>query len=503
MKSAKLPSLQTRAAGILLHITSLPGPYGSGDLGDPAYRFADALHQAGMRWWQVLPITPPGPGPGFSPYSSYSAFAGSPWLISPQLLHEQGLLSGRDLKDAQKPLDGRINFAEVQRLRAPLLRTAFANRLKLSRGERDQYEQFGTEQSRWLDDYALFAALKEQRGTASWTRWPEELRLRVPAALDASRRRLHEPVAFHKFLQWLFDRQWSGLKLYCNQRGIGLIGDIPVFVAHDSADVWANPTLFLLNRDGRPKVISGYPADAFAPRGQRWGHPHYRWPAHIANEFAWWLARFTKALRDFNAIRIDHFLGFYRLWAVAASARHAVQGRWMRVPGDQLFSILRKRIGDAPIIAEDLGSPVAAQLALRDKFKFPGMRILQFGFGGNDYHLPHVYPRRCVAYTGTHDNQTIVGWFENLGTEERDRAIAYVGNSKTEQHWNFVRALFTSVADTVIIPVQDALGLGAADRMNVPGVAVGNWGWRMDGPMPRSVIAKLRALSRATGRSAP
>jgi 4-alpha-glucanotransferase len=293
------------------------------------------------------------------------------------------------------------------------------------------------------------------------------------------------------------------LKHYCNQRSIGLIGDIPIFVAHDSADVWANRTLFQLDRNGRPKVISGYPADAFAPRGQRWGHPHYRWSAHVADGFAWWMARFAKSLAAFNAIRIDHFLGFYRVWAVAASARDAVHGNWVRVPGDQIFTRLRKSMGDAPIIAEDLGSPVAAQLALRDKFKFPGMRILQFGFGGNDYHLPHVFPHHCVAYTGTHDNQTIVGWFESLAQAERDRATAYVGVSEKEQHWNFIRALFTSVADTVIIPVQDALGSGAKDRMNVPGVAVGNWGWRMDGPMPRNVIAKLRALSQATGRLAP
>ena len=495
-ESQKIPTLSTRAAGILLHPTSLAGPYGSGDLGPEAYRFADALERAGMRWWQMLPTTPPGPGPEFSPYSSHSAFAGSPWLVSPKLLHEQGLISSRDLSAAKIPLDGRIDFANLHKIRGAVLRKAFANAGKTLADQ----EKFARDNSSWLDDYALYAAVRESQDGRPWPRWPADLRLRKPAALEAAKLALSESIAFQKFVQWLFDRQWSALKKYCNQKGIGLIGDIPIFVSHDSADVWANRRLFLLDRRGRATAVSGYPADPFSPLGQLWGHPHYRWPVHIERGFDWWTERFARTLRQFDAVRIDHFLGFYKLWAVPASAKNAVRGKWMRVPGDELFGALRQSLGKAPIIAEDLGSPIPAQLALRDKFKFPGMRILQFAFGESDYHRPHVFPRHCVAYTGTHDNPTIVGWFENLNKDEKSRAIAYVGEPTAHANWNFIRALFTSVAQTAIIPVQDALGFGAEHRMNVPGVLQGNWGWRMSGPIPRPIVLKLRALNEAAGR---
>jgi 4-alpha-glucanotransferase len=492
----KIPALATRAAGILLHPTSLPGPMAAGDLGPPAYQFADMLQRAGLRWWQVLPTTPPGPGPGFSPYSSPSAFAGSPWLISPELLQQQGWINRRDLNAAKSGRRGRIDFGLQRRLQTAVLARAFANAGSRDREER---EQFARDQAGWLDDYSLYAALKSKLNEKSWLAWPADLRLRNRAALAAARKKFAEEVAFQQFVQWLFDRQWTSLKKYCNDKGIGLIGDIPIFVSDDSADVWADRRLFLLGADGRPTVVSGYPADPFSPLGQKWNHPHYRWPVHIAQRFFWWRRRFAKALSDFDAVRIDHFLGFYRLWAVPAKAPNAIRGKWLPVPGDQLFAALRSDVGDAPIIAEDLGSPIPQQLALRDKYKFPGMRVLQFAFGDSEYHRPHLYPRRCVAYTGTHDNPTIAGWWASISGAEKARAAAYVGRS-SGQHWNFLRALFTSEAQTVIIPIQDALGLGAEHRMNVPGVEKGNWGWRMSGPIRKSVETQLRAISEVSGR---
>ncbi|HUB25600.1 MAG TPA: 4-alpha-glucanotransferase [Tepidisphaeraceae bacterium] len=491
-----IPALSTRSAGILLHPTSLPGPFAAGDLGPAAHQFADSLKRAGVRWWQMLPTSPPGPPPGFSPYSSHSAFAGSAWLISPELLFQDGLISRRDLTAAKSAGKGRIDFARQRHRQNAVLARAYANSGKLDRDER---KQFAHDNADWLEDFALYSALKSAQNEKSWLSWPAELRLRKSDALAAARKEHADAIEFQRFIQWIFDRQWTALKKHCNSSGIGLIGDVPIFVSDDSADVWANRRLFLLGPDGKPTVVSGYPADPFSPLGQKWNHPHYRWPVHIAEKFAWWRRRFAKALRDFDAVRIDHFLGFYRLWAVPAKAPNAIRGKWLPVPGDQLFAALRGDVGDAPIIAEDLGSPVPQQLALRDKFKFPGMRILQFAFGEGDYHRPHVYPRRCVAYTGTHDNPTIAGWWETRERAEKFRAAAYVGRS-SGQHWNFIRALFASVAHMAIIPVQDALGLGAAHRMNVPGVEIGNWGWRMSGPMPKSVEAQLRALAEVTGR---
>jgi 4-alpha-glucanotransferase len=497
------PSLSTRSAGILLHPTSLPGAFGAGDLGPTAYRFARDLQNAGLRWWQMLPITPPGPAPEFSPYSSCSAFAGSPWLVSPELLYRDGLISKRELSGARRPTYGRIDFSSFRKMRSALLRKAFEHADALDRKYRRQMEQFAESNTNWLDDYSLFAALKESLRDKCWARWPADLRLRKPSAIAAARQSLASSVAFHRFVQWLFDRQWSALKKYCNERGIGLIGDIPIFIAHDSAAVWARQDLFLLDPGGNAIAHSGYPPDIFSPLGQVWGHPHYRWPAHIAEGFKWWTERFQRLLRQFDAIRVDHFLGFHRVWAVPASAKNAVHGKWLAVPGSQLFAAVHKRLGNVPIIAEDLGNQTPQAIALRDKYKFPGMRILQFAFGDGDYHSPHAYPKASVAYTGTHDNQTLVAWLQSLRSSpngELTRALTYVGAPKTEPHWSFIRALFASPAQTVIVPVQDVLGLGAEHRMNVPGILRGNWGWRMSGPLPQTVVRRVREICDATRR---
>jgi 4-alpha-glucanotransferase len=450
----------------------------------------------------MLPITPPGPGPEFSPYSSSSAFAGSPWLVSPELLHRDGLLTRREVEESRRRSGRRIEFASFRAARGVLLQRAFDRAGSFLRKHRREIEEFSEANAHWLEDYSLFAAVQESQRGKPWTEWPAELRRRDPSALAAAREQLADSIAFHRFVQWLFERQWFALKKYCNDAGIGLIGDIPIFVAHDSAAVWARQDLFLLDRDGNPLARSGYPPDPFAPLGQVWGHSHYRWPAHVGEGFNW-IARFERLLGQFDAVRVDHFLGFHRVWAVPAGAKNAVKGKWLTVPGDRLFAAVRKRLGDIAIIAEDLGNQTPQAIALRDKYEFPGMRILQFAFGNGDYHSPHAYPRNCVAYTGTHDNQTLAGWFQSLRTSpngELIRALAYVGAWKKDPHWNFIRTLFASPANTVIVPVQDVLGLGPEHRMNVPGSLHGHWGWRMSGRLPQSVIRQLREICDATRR---
>jgi 4-alpha-glucanotransferase len=501
-----IPNLSNRAAGVLLHPTSLPGAFGAGDLGPEAYQFADALYKSGLRWWQMLPVNPPGPGPGFSPYSAQSAFAGSPWLISPQMLFRHGLLSKSQLAAARSPAKGRINFATNNALRLRTLRAAFEKFSTARRIDHSDFDRFCRLNADWLDNDALFLAIRENQRGKSWQRWPKNLALRKPDAIADAQRNLDDKIQFQKFIQWLFDRQWIALKNHCHSLGIGLIGDIPIFVSDDSAAVWASRHLFLLDSQGRPKVVTGYPPDAFTKLGQLWGHPHYNWHAHAAEGFEWWIARFQRLFSQFDAARIDHFLGFHRLWAIPAKAKNAIGGKWIPVPGDQLLAAVQEHLGQPPIIAEDLGRQTPQALALRDKYGFPGMRVLQFGFGDEPYHLPHLFLKNCVAYTGTHDNHTIVGWYGSLkksANGELARTHTYIGDLGKAPHWNFIRSLFTSVANTVIIPMQDYLGLGSEHRMNTPGIAEGNWGWRMNRPIPGKIIDQIRALSEVAGRADP
>jgi 4-alpha-glucanotransferase len=478
-----------RSSGLLLHPTSLSGAHGAGDLGKSAFDFVDFLAAAGQHWWQMLPVGPPGAPPGLSPYSSWSAFAGSPGLISLSKLADDGLLSRRDL--AAPALVHRGDPEAAYRFRESRLRRAFAA-FERDRLWRDDFDRFCKLHHAWLDDFALFAALRRDNDERPWSRWPAGIRLRHRADLLAARARLRHEIRYHEFVQFLFDRQWNSLRTYAHSRGIGLIGDIPIFVALDSADVWANPKLFLLDRTGKPKVVSGCPPDAFCTDGQLWGHPHYDWAAHRRSGFAWWVRRFESMMHRFDAVRIDHFLGFNRAWAVPARARTAREGKWLRGPGDDLFRAVRRAIGKVPVIAEDLGAVTTEAIRLRDRWKFPGMRVMQFGFGeGGGYHLPHNYPRRCVAYTGTHDNDTIHGWFKSLAernghpgapsSAERRKAVRYLDVRDAKQiHWAMIRSAMLSPADLVVFQVQDILGLGAEARMNVPGVAAGQWRWRLD-----------------------
>lgn len=507
-----------RSCGVLLHPTSLPGHHGSGDLGPAAYRFVDFLASAGQTWWQMLPVNPPGDPPGNSPYSSTSAFAGSPWLISLDLLVEEGLLSKSDVAP-----EGSLNGHVVAQLRKGLefrshrLRKAFtAFERRRGGADRDAFAAYCRQHRQWLDDWALYAALRDKNdGTPSYT-WPQELRLRKPAALREARQTLAGEVRYQQFLQFVFDRQWSALRAYAHGRGVGLIGDIPIFVSHDSADVWAHRSLFLLDEQGMPKAISGYPPDSFNALGQTWGHSQYAWAAHKREKFAWWIRRFKETLALFDGVRIDHFLGFHRTWHIPYGAANAKRGKWVPSPGFELFRALKRALPDAQIIAEDLGKLTPQAAKLRDTFNFPGMRVMQFGFGpGGDYHLPHRYPKRSVIYPGTHDNNTIVGWLEELRTSdsvplhksrasEYSKVLRYLNSDGRAGHMDLIRAAMSSVADTVIFQAQDILGLDTRSRMNVPGTAEGNWRWRLrEGQLAPSHAAKLREMCELYDRMSP
>lgn len=498
-----------RAVGLLMHPTSLPGPLGSGDLGPEAFAFADFLHSAGATWWQMLPVGPPGVGPGYSPYSSWSSFAGSPYLIDLRELVTEGLLQKSEVKPVAGMKPGKVNFKLVHEFRELRLRKAYATFDTLQDERHAVFAAYTVANSSWLDDFALFAALKSEYKDGVWTSWPRDIRFRKPSAVRAARERLASEIRYHKFVQFVFDTQWANLRKYCNDRHIGLIGDIPIFVAHDSADVWAQPHLFALDKQGEPKFVSGYPPDAFSPKGQRWGHPQYAWPAHAKDNYQWWIDRFSASFKRFDAVRIDHFLGFDRLWQIPASAPSAATGKWIATPGQDLFKALIGAIGDAPIIAEDLGLLVPSAEKLRDKYKFPGMKIMQFGFG-DSYHLPHRHNRRFVIYTGTHDNETIVGYFNNMkknarrnksAAEQLARAKTYLGTELSEVNWDMIRATMISCADTTIFPVQDLLGLDNKHRMNIPGTEEGNWHWRLSpGSLTEELAKEFRSLASAFDR---
>jgi 4-alpha-glucanotransferase len=468
-----------RSSGILLHLTALPGPHGSGDLGPAAYHFVDWLAAAGQSLWQMLPIG--GIGPGNSPYMSSSAFAGNPLLIDLTNLRACGWLTDADIEGSADLLEARIDYAAVYPFRMQRLQTA-ATRFLGDAGapERAAFDEFCAGESGWLDDYALFMALATHHDWRDWTTWEPGLASREAAALDAAAVRFAAQTDFWKFCQWCFFRQWFALKAYANGRGIRLIGDIPIFVAHQSADVWARRDLFELDASGMPSVVAGVPPDYFSETGQRWGNPLYRWSAHEAEDFAWWVARlrWTTALVDL--VRIDHFRGFAAHWEIPAGEATAINGRWVDVPGEKLFAAIRHALGSLPIIAEDLGVITPDVVALRDKFRLPGMRVLHFAFGGDASHpfLPQNYPHRTVVYTGTHDNDTTRGWWRTLSGRERAFAAAWLDSDGNEIHWDLIHAASASVADTVVLPLQDVLGLDSDSRMNLPGKSSGYWEWR-------------------------
>jgi 4-alpha-glucanotransferase len=502
-----------RASGLLLHPTSLPGGYGIGELGPEARSFAEFLHSTGQTLWQVLPLGPTGYGD--SPYQCFSAFAGNPLLISLEGLVADGLLRARDLDDAPTLPADAVDFGAVIAWKRPLIRRAFERfGRKASSAEVDLFEEFRRSHAGWLDDFALFMALKESHGGAPWHAWEADLATRQPVALEAARERLAGEVRLVEFAQHLFFRQWTALRAYCRERGIRIVGDIPIFVAHDSADVWAHPELFHLAADGTPAFVAGVPPDYFSATGQLWGNPLYRWDVLARSGYSWWIERFRATLGLVDVVRLDHFRGFEAYWEVPAGHETAEHGRWVAGPGAELFEAVQQALGPLPIIAENLGVITPEVEALRERFSWPGMAILQFAFGSDDASdsfKPHNYPRNRVAYTGTHDNDTTVGWWaagvgdttRTPAAVEAERSLCrrYLGTAGAEIHWDLVRLLLMSVADTVIVPLQDVLGIGSEGRMNLPGRATGNWRWRFRSEdLTPEIGDRLAEMTRLYGR---
>lgn len=505
----KLP----RCSGVLLHITSLPGGHGIGDLGRGAYEFADFLAASGQKLWQVLPLTPTGYGD--SPYQGFSAFAGNPLFIDLEDLGARGLLDAADVHGADALPKAYIDFGAVITFKLNALRRAadhFFARGAI--GELQAFEVFCQENSLWIDDYALFMACKEVHGGAVWTSWEPALRQREPAALKEWNAKLARELQIFKYWQFEFFRQWRRLKTYCNEREIRIMGDIPIYVAHDSADVWAHPELFQLDEQGKATVVAGVPPDYFSATGQLWGNPIYRWDRLADSGYRWWIARFRASLELVDLARLDHFRGFEAYWEVPSNALTAAQGRWVPGPGAGFFHALQNELGELPVVAENLGVVTPAVEALRKQFGFPGMSLLQFAFGTDPQgpsFRPHNYSRDLVAYTGGHDNDTTVGWWtsgvgDSTRTEEdvckeREFARAYLGFRDEPIHWVFIRAVLASVADVAVIPLQDLIGLGSEARMNLPGSLRGNWQWRyQSGMLTPEISERLLQLTRIFDR---
>jgi 4-alpha-glucanotransferase len=503
-----------RTSGILLHPTSLPGRFGIGDLGREAYAFADFLVASGQRLWQVLPLGPTGYGD--SPYQCFSAFAGNTLLISPQQLLDEGLLAADDLKGAPLSSQDRVDFDSVIKFKSALLVRAF-ERFKESEtsGLRAEFETFCQQAASWLDDYALFRALKDAQGGAMWNEWDQALVRREAQALARAREELDREVLAQKFYQYLFFKQWSALRSYCHERAITIVGDIPIFVSYDSSDVWTHPHLFKLNEHGAPRVVAGVPPDYFSATGQLWGNPIYDWERMRADGFRWWIERTRATLRLFDIIRLDHFRGFAACWEIPGGDLTAERGQWVEVPGRELFTSMKQALGELPIVAEDLGVITPDVVRLRDDFDLPGMRILQFAFGGDprNHDLPHNYTANAVVYTGTHDNDTTVGWFNSHAKEgstrdaeqverERQFCLRYLHTNGKEIHWDFIRVALSSVADIALIPLQDVLGLGNEARMNLPASTGGNWSWRYRAKaLTDKLSARLKEMTELYGRA--
>ena len=491
-----------RASGILLHPTSLPSRGGIGDFGSAAYAFADFLASARQGLWQVLPLGPLGFGD--SPYSSTSAFAGNPLLISLDRLADRGWID-RAQVDALPDGLGPVDYPLVFRRKMPLLFEAARNFLRSASGNaRSRYEGFCHQNQGWLDDFVLFDGLRARFHLESWNRWPHELVHRDPEALDRTHKEMLDELDIRRALQFFFYEQWLALRAYCAQRSIRVVGDIAIFLNFDSADVWTHPDLFRLNADLDPEVVAGVPPDFFSKDGQRWGNPLYRWDVMEAQGYAWWIDRLRWATHNFDYIRLDHFRGFSQFWEIPAHEPTAIHGHWVDGPKDLLFAKVREALGGLPFFAEDLGYITPDVHELRDRLKIPGMAVLQFGFGdpGAHTHLPHACTREKVIYTGTHDNDTLLGWWESGATEhERRHAIAYVGPSEDGVHWAMIRAAIGSVASLCLVPLQDILGLGSEARMNVPSIEKGNWRWRFRAEMLQPELAqKLATLSEVADR---
>ncbi|MCF8128095.1 MAG: 4-alpha-glucanotransferase [Deltaproteobacteria bacterium] len=496
--------MKIRTSGILLHPTALPGRFGMGDLGPGAYRFAGLLAEMGQQYWQILPINPTHARHGHSPYYSGSAFAGDPLWISPELLAREGWIAASDLDDVPDFPEERILFKEARAYKDRLMEKAF---VKFQNGRQKEAVVQFVRETPWISDFTLFRVLTRLYGEP-WSGWPVPIRDRDPEALKAARRRFQTAIHKEVFLQYLFFRQWHALKNHCNRMGVQLLGDMPIYLPFHSADVWSHPDLFKLTPEKNPSAVSGVPPDYFSRTGQLWGHPVYDWDALGNNRFEWWIRRMAHNLTLFDRIRIDHFRGWLAYWEVPAHAETAMNGKWAPAPGDRLLETLSRRFASLPLVAEDLGTITPDVRETMAKYDLPGMRLLLFAFGGDFPHgafLPHNHIRNCVVYTGTHDNNTVRGWFETeAGDMEKKNLLAYMGHTPKpdEIHWKLIRLAMGSVANTAIIPLQDILGLGAEARMNRPAQSKGNWRWRApESLLPPDAADRFAEMTRHFGRA--
>lgn len=491
-----------RKSGILLHPTSLPNEYGIGTFGPEAFAFVDFLKRAGQNLWQILPLGPTGPGD--SPYQCYSAYALDPVLIDLTHFIKKGLMEAADLKEAEKPNTGRIDYAFVNGSRNHIFFKAHQGfELKASDDEKKAYNDFVAKQSYWLDDYALFMAIKEQKQGLPWYEWPDDIRLKEATAITHFKETLSQRIKYHKFLQFVANCQWMALKAYANENNVEIIGDIPLYVSFDSSDAWANPEVFMLDENLTPRMVAGVPPDFFSITGQLWGNVLFNWEYLKATGFDWWVKRIAYNCELADIIRIDHFRGLMAFWAVPYGDETAMNGRWIDAPGFELFETLFEKLGDLPIIAEDLGVITPDVDALREKFDLPGMKILQFGFDEGDYNgfLPHFYSKNSVVYTGTHDNDTIMGWYNQLNSNVALKFHKYAGSIGYAPHWLMIRMAWASVSQIAIVPLQDIMGLDTEARMNIPGTLINNWQWRYkDGQLLEEYAATLLELGKLYNR---
>lgn len=493
-----------RSSGILLHPTSLPGKYGIGSLGKEAYKFVDFLKKSNQKLWQIFPLGPTGYGD--SPYQCFSSFAGNPYLIDFDLLIEQNLLTEEDLKDVNfGGNEEYIDYGAIYNQKYPLLRKAYENfKANGNKELKEKLETFKTENSSWLDDYSLYISLKNHFNGLPWNEWEDDIRTRKEAAINKYKAELANEIEYHNFIQFLFFTQWNNVKKYANDNGIKIIGDIPIFVAVDSSDAWANPEIFLFDPELKPVKVAGVPPDYFSATGQLWGNPLYDWDKLKELNYKWWVDRVKANLSTCDIIRIDHFRGFDEYWAVPYGDKTAENGTWCPGPRTDLFNTIKNELGELPIIAEDLGTMTQGVIDLREATGFPGMKILGFAFDSkeeNDY-LPHTYTKNCVVYTGTHDNDTLIGWFTKANEDDKQFARNYLNSrSDNEIHWDAIRGAWSSVANMAIAPIQDFLGLGSEARINTPGLASGNWQWRLkEGVLTDELAERIAKLTKVYSR---
>lgn len=499
--------MDRRGSGILLHITSLPSPYGIGDLGADAYDFVDFLSETGQSYWQILPLNQTYSAYGNSPYNSFSAFAGNHLLISPDRLVKNGFISDSDIRDVPEFTDSRVNYNQVTAFKETLLGSVYEKH-RHSLSSHQEFQRFCNDNTLWLDDYSLFVSVKDHLKGDEWGIWPAELRDRNSEALTEWTGKLIDNVMKEKFLQFLFFSQWYSLKNYCDSKNIKIIGDIPIYVNYDSADVWANPGIFNLDENRKPVYVAGVPPDYFSASGQLWGHPIYRWDVLKKSGYLWWIQRIKHKLKTFHMFRLDHFRGFVGYWQVSAGEKNAINGKWMEAPARDFFKTLLRHIPKESVIAEDLGIITEDVRDVIREFGFPGMKIILFAFSDNiseNPYVPHNHIKNCVIYTGTHDNNTIKGWYrKDIDDQTRKLIAGYVGREISEKsiHRELIRLAMMSVADTVIIPMQDILGMGETCRMNLPASSEGNWEWRLEhGQLSSELTANLKEITEIYGRS--